>query len=366
MQVYADPITGLETDSSEFRKRAPRVNLSEDPDTATIQTVQEMCRQIHHAAKDPVVIQIARRAVQTMRGGPGWALKYDADDARRAADSCWWWCKLTLKFRHHSSMFETWSRDLGDPGTKLQLLIAPDVLVRMRRMEGDCAIYTMMLCAMLEALGLHWQIVTIACDRSQPGIFSHVCARSNGVTLDASHGSGPGWQVPAYDTFRLWVFDQSGNRIQDSKFSGLHAYRNTKRGMWGMGDVCNSSDPDYDYATCMGYGGDVYSSQAINYPPGGSSSTATPAGSITAPAQNSAQWAVFASNLAKMGFTLAQINAIQPGTVVGPNGQILRQNPGYAVPAGGTASFNSALGGNTLVYVGLGLVAVFALMMGRR
>jgi hypothetical protein len=385
VQAYADPLTGLAIDSSDFRKRAPRLVLSSDPDTATVQTVQEMCRQIHEAARDPLVKEIARRAVATFKGGPGWAGSgfNSAANPRQWADSCWWWCKWNLKFKHHGSMFEAWSKDLGDPQTKLQLLIAPDVLVRMKRMEGDCAIYTMMLCAMLESLGIQWQIVTLAADGRQPTIFSHVFPRAAGETLDASHGSGPGWEVPLHDQHRRWAFDQRGSRVSDSgpQFSGLHAYRRTgRRGIWGLGDVCAATDPDFDPAACV-----ASVSSAPPFPASGactcvngtcledgnscSSLSSTPVPTYTAPASNSAQWASFASQMLKGGLTLAQINAIQPGTVVSANGAILRQNPGYSVPAGGTTSLNAALGGNTLMYLGLGLVALVvlpSLMGGRR
>ena len=159
----ADPFSGLPVDSRAFRQRAPHIWLSDDPDTATAQTVQEMCRQIHQAAKDPLVRQLAINAVRNFRGGPAWAGTgiNPFSNPQCMAESCWWWCKHFLRFKHHGSMFEAWSADLGDPRTKLQLLIAPDVLVRMNRMEGDCAIYTMMLCAMLEALGIRREIVTL-------------------------------------------------------------------------------------------------------------------------------------------------------------------------------------------------------------
>jgi hypothetical protein len=86
---------------------------------------------------------------------------------------------------------------------------------------------------------------------------------------------------------------------------------------------------------------------------------------VTAPAQNSAQWANFATSLAKMGFTLAQINAIQPGTVVSANGAILRQNPGYAVP-NPLSAMVSGTGTSSIIYVGLGLVAAVLLMKSLR
>ena len=283
-------------------------------------------------------------------------------------------------------MFETWSSDLGDPRTKLQLLIAPDVLVRMNRMEGDCAIYTMMLAAMLESLGLKWEIVTAAVDRGQPDIFSHVWPRvalpGGSESLDASHGKYPGWQVPAEDIHRLWVFDQNGSRIaeQGARFSGLHAYRR-RPGMGAM--VCDETGACYDdgtaaapiappitpvvdYSTPATYCPDgTYVAPGYPCPSGG---VGTPA--YTAPAsQNSAQWAAFASSLVKSGMTLAEINAIQPGTVVSANGAILRQATGLPVPVGGTSTFTTAMGtmsGSTMLMIGgLALVGILFMSKGR-
>lgn len=359
MQAYADPITGLDLDSGEYRKRAPRVELSNDPDVATQQTVQYMAGYIHQAARDPLVQGACFNAVRNFRGGPVWAGSGidPFTNAQCMAESCWWWCKWNLRFKHHGQQFEAWSRDLGDPRTKLQLLIAPDVLVRMRKMEGDCAIYTMMVCAMLEALGLPWQILTLAVDAHQPEIFSHVCARSNSETLDASHGSYPGWQVPDYDIHRAWVFDSNGNKVSDQsagmgRFTGLHAYRSRGRRR-GMGTMLCDETGCYDDGTVdtsptsPGYANPV--------------SDPYPVGSIQAPSQNSAQWATFATNLSKMGFTLAEINSIQPGTVVSANGAILRQATGLPVPIGGSSLTTAFGSGNSLLYIGLAAaVALFA------
>lgn len=308
-----------------------------------------MCRQIHAAANDLLVRRAAADALQRFRTCPAEWIGSDFDcvypSAGFVAESCFWWCKHFLKFRHHGSMFELWRGDLGDPGNKLQLLIAPDVLVRMERMEGDCAIYTMMLCAMLEALGLDWQIVTAAVDPSQPTIFSHVWARSGGQSLDASHGEQPGWQVPARDIFRMWTFDNAGRRVSEGggRFNGLHAYRG--RGM-GQDDVSQYLTPEALAA------GEAFWDQT-------SGQTA-----YQAPAQNSAQWATFASNLAKMGFDLARINAIQPGTVVSSSGAILRQSEGYAVGTP-TVAANLGISTTTLVVGGIALLAVVFLFSGR-
>lgn len=369
-------------DSAAFRQRARHVMLSDDPDTATEQTVAEMARQIQQAARDLLVQQCAVNAVRSFRGGPGWigAGIDPFSNLQCMAESCWWWCKHFLRFVHHGSMFEAWSADLGDPRTKLQLLIAPDVLVRMRRMEGDCAIYTMMLCAMLASLGIQFEIVTLAVDQMQPEIFSHVFARAvmpNGrrESLDASHGDYPGWQVPARDIHREWTFDSAGRRVGASpRFAGLHAYRRRR----GFGDVCNEGDADYDPSACLEQmvpsepssqsGGTCpgspgcpgYVDPATNAANNASLSriTTTVNGQTgyTAPSQSSAAWASFATAMAKAGFTLAEINAIQPGTVVSSNGSILRQSTGYSIS--GSSSTSTTLSTNTLMYLGIGAVAV--------
>ena len=386
MHPYAtDSLSGLSVDSSAFRQRAPRVQLSDDPDTATQQTVAEMCRQIHQAAKDPLVQGAAFNAVRMFRGGPAWN---GGPPEQKQAESCWWWAKHYLRFKHHGSMFEAWSSDLGDPRTKLQLLIAPDVLVRMSRMEGDCAIYTMMLAAMLESLGLKWEIITAAVDRGQPEIFSHVWPRVvlpvGSEPLDASHGKYPGWQVPAEDVHRMWVFNQNGSRIleQGARFNGLHVYRRRpgmgRRGMGAM--VCDETGACIDDGTSVDTSAASPSSTStttLDYTNGfpvaanqyqtstGASYTGT---AYVAPASNnSAQWASFATQLMKSGMTLAEINAIQPGTVVSANGAILRQNPGYAVGSTTTGTLNLGTGLSSSSMLLIGAAALVAILfMGKR
>jgi hypothetical protein len=64
--------------------------------------------------------------------------------------------------------------------------------------------------------------------------------------------------------------------------------------------------------------------------------------------------------------TLAQINAIQPGTVVGANGSILRQTSGIAVP--GSSGVTASLGGSTatLLLFGVGALVLVMVMGGKK
>jgi hypothetical protein len=338
-----------------------------------------MCGQIAAASSDPLVKALAFHAVCTIRGGPLWLNSgiLPFKSARVMAESCWWWCKHYMRFKHHGSMFEVWSAELGDPRTKLQLLISPDVLVRMARLEGDCAIYTMMLAAMLKSLGLHWEICTGAVNGAEPDVFSHVWPRviledSGREPLDASHGKYPGWQVPGHDIYRLKVWDESGREVanQARRFDGLHAYRPHRRGR-GLGAlVC--LDPN-DTSSCYEDGGAASTDTVWTNPYGTGSAPLTgpvaqlpPTAQITVPAQNTAAYAALANTLLKGGFTLAELNAMQPGTVINPNGQIVRQAPGYAVTSGGAVA--TALPGtlagisSTTLMVG-GLLVVGALFM---
>ena len=236
--------------SREFMDRALRFQPSDNPDEATAQTVDIMCGLIERSANDPLLKDAASTALFRYRGGgPLWAVRgidpFQAGDsslrAQAFCEAVWWYCKHQLKFVHHSKQIDVWLNERD----QLQLLIEPGVLLRFPfRMEGDCAIYTMLICAMLQVLGITWEIVTAAVKPSQPDIFSHVWPRAvlpNGrrLDLDASHGNYPGWSVPLNHRFRVQVWDENGFPMQDfgeQRFNGLHGYQLRR----GFGD--DSSD----------------------------------------------------------------------------------------------------------------------------
>ena len=200
-----------------------------NPDVATAQTVEVMCDQIAKASNDRLVQRAARDAVNRFRGGLLYA-SAGIDPWKNQcaqAESVWWWAKHGLKFQHHDGMIAVYFNERD----QLQLLISPDLLLRMGKPRGDCAIYTMLICAMLRCLGIDSEIVTAAVDPSIPDVFSHVYPRAvlqsgRRLVLDASHGTYPGWEVPAEHTLRKQVWDLSGNPISDQapRFKGLHAY----------------------------------------------------------------------------------------------------------------------------------------------
>ena len=339
----------------------------QDSDIATAETVQTMCAHIHRAARDPLVLKTAEQS-EFMWGAGRPAVKLAAARLHLTAQpgaGCFWWAKHWVKAVPHSQFK---ARVAAFP-QKRQLLIAPAVVLRSLNPEGDCSTFSMLLAAMLEALGVRWELVTAAVEPSDPTLYSHVFVRAvleNGarMTLDGSHGQYPGWEVPRGHQFRRQVWGMDGEPIEDQAVpvSALGEYHPRR----GLGD--DSSDWSDTGVVSGGAGSStdlssVFSSEGLTTPTGADSSgvvipsgyyspdggatiVALPTGAAVAPSgsasTNSAAWASFATALAKSGLTLAEINAIQPGTVVGANGQILRQSSGYAVPVGGvTASLGS-------------------------
>jgi hypothetical protein len=355
------------------------VAASSDPDTATAQTIAIMCGHVRKASSDEVVKQTAGRAAQQFAGLAG----TDGQDAYSLATAAFWWCKVFVKFVHHELIIR---QHLGEAG-HLQGLISPEILVRMQQPEGDCAIFTECVCAFLRVFGIPYEIITVAVNPQEPETFSHVYLYAvlpdgTRMPIDASHGDYPGWQVPSSHVSRRQVWDAAGNPIADqgSRFDGLHNYG--LRG--GLGDVCDPSAPDFDLSACdllsaagqlvacsdgtmaasaagcpapAIVGNSVLCSDGVTWAPsaascpGGQGSIAYTAPSGT-PANNSAQWAAFSTALLKSGLTLAEIQAIQPGTVVSANGAILRQSTGVSVGTSlGTMSTSTLLIGGVVILV---------------
>lgn len=200
-----------------------------NPDNATAETVALMCGQVRGTLRDPMVRAAALDAVRRFRGGPLYAAaRIDPQKSPAAqCESVWWWAKHVLRFVHHDGLIQLWFSERD----QLQLLIAPDLLLRMGEPRGDCAIYTMLVCAMLQALGIQYEIVTAAVDPRVPDEFSHVYPRAvlpsgRRLVLDASHGQYPGWEVPRQHIIRKQVWSSEGSPIADEapQWGGLHAY----------------------------------------------------------------------------------------------------------------------------------------------
>jgi hypothetical protein len=378
--------------SKEFLRRAKRIQSSPDPDTATAETIAVMVDQIRQSTNDPLMREIAQDALKrwgnvAALGGPS------SINAGVIAWAVWWYAKHNLKFVHHEKQIWAWFGERD----QLQLLIEPSVLVRMKQWEGDCAIYSMFVCTLLDILGVRWELETLKCNPRNPGVYSHVFARAvldggRREPLDASHGKFPGWRVPAAHTFQSQVWNESGAPVADSpQFDGLHNYA-FGRGMWGyrgpgglgcgcseLDDSGNCLDPDPCPAptlptstfTCPD--GTVSVNGVCTSPiiPGTAESSGTPSagsgvtvdpttgGYVVPASNNTAAIAALLAQVAKSGLTLAQLQAMPAGTVINPNGQIIRQAAGYPVPIGSSITGTlGTLGSSSMIWIFVAIGAV--------
>lgn len=349
---------GAVEDSAAFWKAADREPVSADPDIATAQVIRRMSKMARSSAAEPLFRRYAQAAIDQHKGGLGWATAgvnpFTFSPATRAcaiAESAWWWAKTNLEFEHHGFLI---LRRIGERD-QWQLLISPDVLIRQRPMKGDCAIYSTLIAAMLEAWGVPWEFVTVAADRAQPSVYSHVWVRAimpDGVrqSLDASHGDYPGWQVPAYDIFRLQAWDSSGRPVEDrgARFQGLHNYavrRGVGRYVRGLGVVCGT-DPSSGEEWC-----DYSKPTPVTGAPGGGSS-----GTFNLFADLARRWTDIGGR------------AIAPQTTYtrGAGGQIQYSTPGGG-GGGGMFNFTGDSGvalGSTSPLIWLALAGAAVLLVG--
>lgn len=350
-----------------LRSNPGMIPSSDDPTEATAQTVEYMCSLIHDSLADGIV---QRATVDAWRfATPSRVASPAADYAR----SIWWFAKHTVKFVHHQKLLVSW---LGAPD-ELQLLIRPDALLKMSDPKGDCAVFTTLICAMLDCAGIPWEIVTIACDPRQPGIYSHVYPRAilpggRRLVMDASHGKYPGWEVPAEHTTAKQIWNQDGEPVEDAapKFQGLHGYwmpgEQLRRGL-GQDDGSDGGDPlstidtsslDPNAGPTLGTGGGTgvsdinCSSGQIFDPISGDCFTPT-----VQPVSSSGASGSVASSAAGTSSLVADINALLAG-----GNTIARTAMG--LPATTTTPINS----NTLLLVGgvvVGGILLVSLMGGK-
>lgn len=327
-----------------------------NPDRATAQTIAVMCDQIQQSAQDPAVQRAAQDAVRRFRGGPLYVKAgiNATENLGAIAESCWWAAKAALKFEHHEDRIYIWFKEQN----QLQLLISPSILVRFAS-KGDCAIYTGLICAFLQALNQPYEIVTAAVDPRQPGVFGHVYPRAvmpdgTRIALDASHGSYPGWEVPAYHVIRKQVWDQDGNPISDygPKFMGLHVYyargfppglsglRGLRRGL-GQGDTVTALDPSVIDTSNI----------PITNPAGGYPVPSTSGGGFN--------WGSTIGNLLSAWTKIGgQVIAPQTTVIRGPGGQTYIQTPAgsptgaasLAATASGIPIWVWAIGGGLMIW----------------
>ena len=198
-------------------------------DAATAQTIRRMCGLVEQLGGRYLLFRRGQ-AVPYMFGKRAalatglQRLERASREAATCAIACWWFARHFITFENDQNLVR---RLVGDPAS-LEGLMSPAVMIQCVDPRGDCDCFTMFICALLEslrhhaaaaghALPLKWEIVTLACSRRQPGIWSHVYPRAICgplvLALDASHGKYPGWSVPVRDIQRVAVWDRDGSLV---------------------------------------------------------------------------------------------------------------------------------------------------------
>ncbi len=209
----------------QLRLGSPPVRIFVQPsdylntDRSTTQTVRAMVAGVHRASRDELfrgaalAVPFRYRGHMAMPAAQFANLPAASRQQAAVAIADWWFAKHFIRFVQDQDL----TRKLLGYSDALEALVEPAVMIRCTEPAGDCDDFTMMICALLECQRIPWEIVTLACSRKQPGIWSHVFPRAVlgdlRLPLDASHGAYPGWSVPSRDIQRMAVWDSSGNLV---------------------------------------------------------------------------------------------------------------------------------------------------------
>lgn len=379
-----------------------KIPAAPDTDTSTRQTIQKMCEYIRAGVEDPMCQWWAAQAREKWAGGA------PVSPAAQACWGVWWLVKHAVKFaKDEPRLFQ-----VGEPEA-LDLLIAPGVLVREPAPKEDCDGFTMLVCCLLQILGISSVIVTVAADPSDPERWSHVfpMAKIGGqnMPMDCSHGKFPGWMVPREHIFRWQAWDLNGNPVQEfpsAMKNTLHGYMpqgsrirrgvamraGRHRGMRGLGQddgsytSVSSSSGDYqvfsdgtvfdpngnivtDFSTLpTSVTNSINSALGITSTPSGVNPLTTPgitnSSTVSTPTSSSSSSSSGSStNLTSVlnslitgGLKAAQLATLPAGYTINPaNGQLV-----YTGQALATAQLTSSFAG-VLPWLAIGAVALIVL-----
>jgi hypothetical protein len=288
--------------SAQFpRVELERFQVADDTDTATQQTIELMCRYIRESVDDPMIQAAANWAVAHFGA--------NSEDPAMRAWAIFWFVKHAVRFViDEAPMFR-----LGEANQQ-DLLISPAVLIRMDDPAEDCDGFTMLGAALLKAVGVPFAIVTIAASPDDPGRWSHVFLMallpSGPLPLDISHGSGPGWMVPASHTFRWQCWDADGKQVNipRPRKHGLNGWVATGLGDDGSGyDVGTTlSEESGDITAGLPTDSGNYIQQVLGDV--GILPNALPTGpTTTTPSTSSFNWTSFLNNLTTQAAGVAKV-----------------------------------------------------------
>ncbi len=215
------PLAGIS--SAWLGERAPL--LSGEPGTA--QTIELMRKLIDEAVADP---QFVRFAIDLVRGVPAY-------DDLGEAHSIYKWVQASIRFTK-------------DPVTK-EKLYPPQELLKIR--AGDCDDISMLMAALLVALGYPARLITLAANPSSPNDFSHVYVEGEippgsgfWVPMDAARSDAEfGVAPPSYSRKRAWSltddsYQDLGRSAPRRALSGYPRFA-PYRGQVFLGDDANDA-----------------------------------------------------------------------------------------------------------------------------
>lgn len=164
--------------------------LSDLPDVQVEQTIALMKRYSLEDATAPAIHAAVQHAIARH-----WT-RVQSPTADDLASAIYWWVKDRMRFVHDDVTAAALPAGLA--GEVVETLIRPVDMLQSAG-AGDCDDYSMLLASMLTAAGVPCEFVTVAADPTARDRYSHVyvVARTpRRIALDASHGTGPGWETP--------------------------------------------------------------------------------------------------------------------------------------------------------------------------
>lgn len=168
-------------------------------DISTHQTVELMSRLAKASSTSAIVHAALLSATDT--------LSIPAT-SRALARAIFCWIKGHVVFQEDEALI--W-QGLGIADVDKELLIPPDVLLRMPTPMGDCDDFSLLGASMLLAAGLPCSFITVAADPEEPDKFSHIYLKvylldenMQGLMFDSSHGSYLGWEFQGWFRKEEW------------------------------------------------------------------------------------------------------------------------------------------------------------------
>lgn len=226
------------------RLRATVHRQPDDDEARTAHTISLMAEYVRQDAKAPIVRQAAYQAISHLAGR----------DARQEAIAVWQWVRSRVRFVHDSDFA------IGDDA---EVLVRPVDLLRMPQPSGDCDDFSMLVAALLRALGIPSAFVTVAADPRSADQYTHVYVVAmlpNGpLALDASHGPSPGWEPKPQGKRRVWPIDGGLGAID---WAGI-----LERGASTAFDILKSRYGQPPEGTYIQRGSEVFYRQPSGAPP---------------------------------------------------------------------------------------------------